>query len=110
MDCTENRKFEQHHIPDKVPEEAWAIMKKACKERDLEDFRDVRLITHHAILILTWDIPKGLKIYSKAVPMATYQDIEKKLREENLGIYLIGLVRFPRIPIDILHHRKSDCR
>jgi hypothetical protein len=45
MDCTENRKLDQHHIPDKLPEEAWAILKKASDERDLEDFRDVRIFS-----------------------------------------------------------------
>ncbi|KAK2741191.1 hypothetical protein FQN55_008454 [Onygenales sp. PD_40] len=73
MECTENRKFDQHHVPDKLPEEAWAVLKKASDEKDLEDFRD------------------GIKMYSKAVPMATFADIEKKLREENFKVYLIGL-------------------
>ena len=41
MDCTENRKFDLNDIPDKLPEEAWAMMKKASDEKDLEDFRDV---------------------------------------------------------------------
>ncbi|KAM5445532.1 hypothetical protein MaudCBS49596_007438 [Microsporum audouinii] len=75
MECTQNRKFEQHNIPDKLPEEALGILKKASKERDLEDFRD------------------GLKIYNKAVPLATYVDIEKLLRQEKLNVYLIGLER-----------------
>lgn len=42
MECTENRKFDLHDIPDKLPEEAWAILKKASDEKDLEDFREVR--------------------------------------------------------------------
>ncbi|KAK2747333.1 hypothetical protein FQN57_002231 [Myotisia sp. PD_48] len=75
MDCTQNRKFEQNDVPDKLPEEALEILRKASKERDLEDFRD------------------GLKIYSKASPLATFDDIEKKLREENLNFYIIGLER-----------------
>lgn len=41
MDCKENRRFDLNHIPDKLPEEAWAILKKASDERDLEDFREV---------------------------------------------------------------------
>lgn len=41
MDCKENRRFNLNHIPDKLPEEAWAILKKASDERDLEDFREV---------------------------------------------------------------------
>jgi hypothetical protein len=41
MDCTENRKFDLNNVPDKLPEEAWAILKKASDNRDLEDFREV---------------------------------------------------------------------
>lgn len=41
MECTQNRKFDLNHIPDKMPEEAWAMVKKASQERDLEDFREV---------------------------------------------------------------------
>ena len=41
MECTENRKFDLNDVPDKLPEEAWAMMKKASDEKDLEDFRDV---------------------------------------------------------------------
>ncbi|KAK2768590.1 hypothetical protein FQN54_000446 [Arachnomyces sp. PD_36] len=74
MECTENRKFDLHDIPDKLPEEAWAILKKASDEKDLEDFRD------------------GLKVYSKAAPAATFVEIEKQLRGENAKIYIIGLV------------------
>ncbi|PGH15290.1 hypothetical protein AJ79_02455 [Helicocarpus griseus UAMH5409] len=73
MECTENRKFDQHHIPDKLPEEAWAILKKASDEKDLEDFRE------------------GIKIYSKAVPLATFDEIEKKMRAENFKVHLIAL-------------------
>ncbi|PGH09102.1 hypothetical protein GX51_00856 [Blastomyces parvus] len=73
MECTQNRKFDQHHIPDKLPEQAWAILKKASDEKDLEDFRE------------------GIKVYSKAVPLATFDQIEKKMREENFKVYLIGL-------------------
>lgn len=43
MDCKENRKFDMNDIPDKLPEEAWAILKKASDEKDLEDFREVQL-------------------------------------------------------------------
>lgn len=37
---------------------------------------------------------KALQVYSKAVPDASFVDIEKKLREENFNIFLIALVRF----------------
>ncbi|KAI1940997.1 hypothetical protein LOZ63_003814 [Ophidiomyces ophidiicola] len=74
-DCTENRKLDQNDIPDKMPEEAWSMMEKASKERDLEDFRD------------------AFKIYSKAAPLATFDDIEKGLRKEKFNVYLIALER-----------------
>lgn len=41
MECTENRKFDLNSIPDKPPDEAWAALKKASDERDLEHFREV---------------------------------------------------------------------
>ncbi|KAJ0414352.1 hypothetical protein BJY00DRAFT_33021 [Aspergillus carlsbadensis] len=75
MECKENRKFDLNHIADKLPEEAWALMKKASTERDLEDFRE------------------ALKIYTKAVPDASFVDIEKKMRQESFNIYLIALER-----------------
>ena len=36
---------------------------------------------------------KAIRIYSKAVPDATFVDIEKRMREENCGLYLIAEVR-----------------
>lgn len=35
---------------------------------------------------------KALKIYSKAVPDATFVDIENKMRQDNLNFYLIAMV------------------
>ena len=93
MDCTENRKLDQHRIPDKLPEEAWAILKIASDGRDLGDFRDVRIISVTVFSVEADRIAKGIKVYSKSVPMATFDEIEKKLREENFNVYLIGLVR-----------------
>lgn len=40
-DCKENRKFDTSGIPDMTPEEAWAKLKEANDERDLDDFREV---------------------------------------------------------------------
>lgn len=40
-DCKENRKFDTDNIPDMSAEEAWAEMKKASDEKDLDDFRKV---------------------------------------------------------------------
>ncbi|KAL4755864.1 uncharacterized protein BDW70DRAFT_154623 [Aspergillus foveolatus] len=78
--CTGNRKFDLNHIPDMLPEQAWELLRKASNDRVLEDFRE------------------GLKIYSKAVPNATFADIEVKMRAESFNIYLIAMER-----------QKSDC-
>lgn len=45
MECTENRKFDLNSVPDKLPEEAWAALKKASDEKDLEEFRDVGIFS-----------------------------------------------------------------
>ncbi|EEH36592.2 hypothetical protein PAAG_07010 [Paracoccidioides lutzii Pb01] len=42
---------------------------------------------------------KGIKIHSKAVPLANFDEIEKKMREENFNMYLVGLVSL----IDAFH-------
>ncbi|GLI76525.1 hypothetical protein PoHVEF18_004798 [Penicillium ochrochloron] len=74
-DCKENRKFDLGHIADHLPEEAWAMLKTASDEKDMDDFRE------------------AIQIYTKAVPEATYVDIEKKMREEAFKIYLIALTK-----------------
>jgi hypothetical protein len=93
MECKENRKFDLNHIADKLPEEAWALMKKASTERDLEDFREVRFplpVPLASLSLLT--LGQALKIYTKAVPDASFVDIEEKMRQESFNIYLIALV------------------
>lgn len=40
-DCKANRKFDLDHVADKLPEEAWDMMRKASNEKDLDDFREV---------------------------------------------------------------------
>ncbi|CAG8036861.1 unnamed protein product [Penicillium salamii] len=74
IECTEKRKFDLNHVADMLPVEAWAAMKKASDEKDLDDFRE------------------ALKIYSKSSPEETFADVEKKMREEDFKIFIIGLV------------------
>jgi hypothetical protein len=93
MECKENRKFDLNHIADKLPEEAWALMKKASIERDLEDFREVRFPLPVPLASLSsLTLGQALKIYTKAVPDASFVDIEEKMRQESFNIYLIALV------------------
>ena len=43
-DCKNNRTFDLSHVADMLPEEAWAMMKKASDEKDMDDFREVMLV------------------------------------------------------------------
>ena len=52
MECTENRKFDLNHIADKLPEEAWAQMKTASDNKDIDEFREVKLQTQ--IFLTFW--------------------------------------------------------
>lgn len=52
MECIENRKFDLNGVPDKLPEEAWATLKNASDERDLEEFREVSI--QPRVDCLTW--------------------------------------------------------
>ncbi|UCK57335.1 hypothetical protein AFCA_000265 [Aspergillus flavus] len=93
IDCKENRKFDLNNVPDKLPEEAWAAMQKASEEKDLEDFRE------------------ALKIYSKAVPDATFVDIENKMRQDNLNFYLIAMEKPVGDCISVINLQgKLDCK
>ncbi|KAL4896780.1 hypothetical protein BDV59DRAFT_113385 [Aspergillus ambiguus] len=93
LDCAGNRKFDLNNIPDKLPEEAWALLKQASDDKDFDDFRE------------------GLKIYSKAVPEATYLDIEKRMREENFYFYLIALEREVDINFTLINLQgKLNCK
>ncbi|KOC12395.1 zinc knuckle transcription factor (CnjB) [Aspergillus flavus AF70] len=99
IDCKENRKFDLNNVPDKLPEEAWAAMQKASEEKDLEDFREE--LTEK----------KALKIYSKAVPDATFVDIENKMRQDNLNFYLIAMEKPVGDCISVINLQgKLDCK
>ncbi|KAI5287023.1 hypothetical protein KEM54_006299 [Ascosphaera aggregata] len=73
LECTANRVFDLTTIPDKMPEEAWEMMRKASAEREMDEFRD------------------AFKIYSKAVPTETLPEIERKMRDAKFKVYLIAL-------------------
>ncbi|KAJ5949563.1 Zinc knuckle CX2CX4HX4C [Penicillium verhagenii] len=71
QDCKKPRFFDLNKVADRTPGEAWDMMKAAGT--DLTEFRS------------------ALKVYSKAVPKATYVDIEKKMREDNFPLYIIAI-------------------
>jgi hypothetical protein len=68
-DCKENRKFDLNDIPDKVPEEAWAAMKKASDEEDLEEFRKVRILFPCVSSVTVADRVTGLKDLFQGCPI-----------------------------------------
>ncbi|KAJ5532710.1 hypothetical protein N7494_009262 [Penicillium frequentans] len=69
--CTAPRKFDLNKVADRLPEEAWDMMKAAGT--DTEAFRS------------------ALQVYSKAAPEATYVEIENKMREDNFPLYTIAV-------------------
>ena len=41
QECTNPRAMDWTGVPDKTPDEAWALLTKADEKRDLDDFRQV---------------------------------------------------------------------
>lgn len=86
-------------MPDKTPQEAWAGLKKADEERDLDDFRDVSV----SLLMLPFQLAnsyQAFQVYTKAEPAMTFVDIEKKLRAEKANVYLIALVSYHNVVVN----------
>ncbi|KAL2045292.1 hypothetical protein N7G274_002375 [Stereocaulon virgatum] len=71
-ECKEKRVFDRSGVPDMSPDDAWNALQKADQDRDLDDFR------------------LAFKIYSKAVPDVTYEDLERAFRGNNFNVYLIA--------------------
>ena len=66
--------FDTKDVEEIDPTAAWEKVVKADEDRDLDDFR-------HA-----------LKVYCKAIPQATYAELEKAFRKNDFNIYLIATV------------------
>ncbi|POS85195.1 hypothetical protein EPUL_003121, partial [Erysiphe pulchra] len=71
--CTRPRKINRDHIQDMSGEEAWKRIQDAAEERDLDDLKE------------------AIEIYIKAEPETTYQQLEKKFRDNDVGVYIIAL-------------------
>ncbi|KAK5796065.1 hypothetical protein VI817_005350 [Penicillium citrinum] len=82
--CQANRKFDLNHVADKLPEEAWDLMKAASDEKEIGSFRE------------------ALQIYSKSCPEETFESIGKKMRDENFNIHLIALTKPPEDVISLI--------
>ncbi|KAL9066974.1 MAG: hypothetical protein Q9161_007218 [Pseudevernia consocians] len=71
-ECKANRVFDTSQVADMSAEDAWEALKKADKERDLDDFRE------------------AFKVYTKAAPDATYDELEIAFRFCSFNTYLIA--------------------
>ncbi|KAI9712218.1 MAG: hypothetical protein M1812_006953 [Candelaria pacifica] len=93
LECKNNRALDLSGIPDKTPEEAFGMLKAADEDRDLDDFRE------------------ALKIYSKAVPHTTYQQLEKTFRENSFNVHLIAIEKeIPATHVIVDLQGKLDCQ
>jgi hypothetical protein len=54
-------------------EEAWALIEKAAKERDIDDAKS------------------AIKAYSKSSPDTTYEELEKAFRAQDIPLWLIAI-------------------
>ncbi|KAI9681568.1 MAG: hypothetical protein M1829_000765 [Trizodia sp. TS-e1964] len=72
LDCKDLRVLDRMGVVDMDTETAWAMLIRADKELDFDNFRE------------------ALQIYSKAQPTATYLQLETGFRKEGLKIHLIA--------------------
>jgi hypothetical protein len=73
LECTNAKVINLDHVADMSPDEAWALLKTASDEKDLDDFKD------------------AVKMLVKAVPTTTYPDLEKEFRNRGFNVYIIAV-------------------
>ncbi|KAI3396914.1 hypothetical protein diail_11527 [Diaporthe ilicicola] len=71
VECQNARKVNRSHLPDMTGEEAWKLLEKAINDRDMDEVKE------------------KIQIYAKAQPDTTFVEIEKALRSQGYGLYLI---------------------
>ena len=71
-------------------EDAWDALMKADEELDLDDFREVRADKSCARTRNTDYSHQAFKVYTKAAPDATYNELESAFRLNNFNTYLIA--------------------
>ncbi|ERS98744.1 hypothetical protein HMPREF1624_05532 [Sporothrix schenckii ATCC 58251] len=74
-DCKSPRKIIRDDVPEKAPDKALEMIRAAVAEKDLDDVKAAFLM------------------YVKACPDVTYVEMEQMFRNENIGVYLIGVER-----------------
>jgi hypothetical protein len=73
IECKNARKIDRSNIPDIPAEQAWSELVAASAEMDLDDMKEAVLK------------------YIKATPDATYIDLERAFRTQDLNLYIIAL-------------------
>jgi hypothetical protein len=71
--CKNARKVDREHIPVMSTEEAWTAIKRAVKERDIDNAKE------------------AIQAYVKSSPEATYAELERAFRAQDVGIWLIAI-------------------
>ncbi|KAI0394107.1 hypothetical protein F5Y17DRAFT_274732 [Xylariaceae sp. FL0594] len=73
LNCQNPRKIDRGHIDEVEADVAWAKIEEAVKDRDMDDVKE------------------AIQQYVKACPGLTYLDLEKGLRNCDIGLFLIAM-------------------
>jgi len=73
LECKNPRKIDYSGVEDVPAEQAWAQLTAAVEDRDLDDVKE------------------AAQRYFKACPEATYIDMEKAFRNQDIKVYLIAI-------------------
>jgi len=73
VDCKNPRKIDRGHIDEVEADVAWARIEEAVKDRDMDDVKE------------------AVQQYIKACPELTYLDLERGLRNCDIGLFLIAM-------------------
>lgn len=92
-DCDAARNIGLSAVEEKSVDEAMALLKKASDEREIDDFKAVRYSKAIFLFCRAKQKCQAVRIYAKAKPSTTYQDLEKLFRQQAFAVYLIAMVR-----------------
>ncbi|KXX77045.1 Cellular nucleic acid-binding protein [Madurella mycetomatis] len=67
------RNIDRSHLPNMSTEEAWALIMRVTKERDIDD------------------VKQAIQIYVKPSPEATYPELEQAFRTQDVQLWLIAI-------------------
>jgi hypothetical protein len=71
--CKSARKVDRSHLPDMNTEEAWAVIKRAARQRDIDDVKE------------------AIQIYVKSSAETTYAELERAFRDQDVPVWLIAI-------------------